>query len=294
MLLLATLTVSACKHIVPRSAVPQEVPAAAATTGAGTSAASALDRIVNGELQHGDYAQGEKALRQYLSRHPGDRPAQFMLHQLTDDPEHALGSASRPYVVRTGDTFGALAARYLGDANRFLILARYNGSTDPSQLAVGETIRLPTAVPGQPAPANPATPNPDATTAGAPANPPPPAAPALPSAPAQTTVTAAQLQAQSVALLDQGHKAQALARLDQALDMDPGLPPDGARAAALRKELLGNYHQRAVILYRDQHLDQAIALWNHVLAIDPHYEPAVIYRARARELKRRLQQLEKH
>jgi tetratricopeptide (TPR) repeat protein len=55
--------------------------------------------------------------------------------------------------------------------------------------------------------------------------------------------------------------------------------------------LLGSYHERAVVLYRDQQLDQAIALWDHVLAIDPSYERAVIYRARAVELQQRLKQL---
>jgi hypothetical protein len=46
-----------------------------------------------------------------------------------------------------------------------------------------------------------------------------------------------------------------------------------------------------VVLYRDQKLDQAIALWDHVLAIDPGYERATIYRARAIELQHRLKQI---
>ena len=58
----------------------------------------------------------------------------------------------------------------------------------------------------------------------------------------------------------------------------------------MRQQLLSAYHQRAIVLYRDQKLDPAIALWDHVLAIDPSYEPAVIYRARALELKQRLKQ----
>jgi hypothetical protein len=44
------------------------------------------------------------------------------------------------------------------------------------------------------------------------------------------------------------------------------------------------------VLYRDQHLDEAIALWDRVLAIEPDFEPAVVYRARAVELKQRLKQ----
>ena len=101
---------------------------------------------------------------------------------------------------------------------------------------------------------------------------------------------AQRLQRESVALLDHGHKQQALARLDQALVIEPQLKPSGSDAVSLRNELVTSFHQRAIVLYRDQQLDPAIALWNRVLAIDPNYEPAVIYRTRALELKRRLKQ----
>jgi len=67
--------------------------------------------------------------------------------------------------------------------------------------------------------------------------------------------------------------------------------PVGPQAAALREQLLASYHERAIVLYRDQQLDQAIALWDRILAINPNYEPAVIYRARALELKHRLKQI---
>ncbi|TAN08763.1 MAG: LysM domain-containing protein [Rhodanobacteraceae bacterium] len=266
-------------------------PAATHTSAAyGLAAVPPLSVIVNDELQRGHYAEGEKSLRRFVAAHPGDRSAQFMLHQLTVNPEKMLGHASRRYVVQAGDTFSTLAARYLGDPNLFLILARYNGSTNPSRLSVGQAIRLPTAAPGISTPGDTTVSGPNGTDQRAVANVPS----EVPSMPAPvteaTTAKAARLQAESVALADQGHKAQALARLDQALDMDPRLQPSGAKSASLRQELLANYHQRAIILYRDQHLDQAIALWNHVLAIDPGYEPAVIYRARALEIKQRLKQ----
>ena len=101
---------------------------------------------------------------------------------------------------------------------------------------------------------------------------------------------ARRLQSESVSLLGQGHKDQAHARLDQALAIDPRLKPAGTGATALRTQLLDSYHERAIVLYRDQQLDQAIALWDRVLAIAPDYEPAIVYRTRARELKQRLKQ----
>lgn len=237
--------------------------------------AHSLAEIVNQPLQHGRYAEGEKWLRQYLEQHPGDRTAQDLLHQVTADPRRWLGPPVGRHVVASGDSYSILAKRYLGDASLFLILARYNGSTNPSALRIGQRLRLP------------APPHADGVAGGASSS-----SVVANAAPAAESVTAhaERLQRESVALLGQGHKAQALERLDQALDLDPRLPVAGTGAAALRQQLLAAYHQRAIVLYRDQQLDPAIALWDRVLAIDPGYEAAVIYRARAMELKRRLKQ----
>ncbi len=101
---------------------------------------------------------------------------------------------------------------------------------------------------------------------------------------------AQRLQRESLSLLDEGKNEQALTRLSEALSIDPGLKPVGPQAVALRQQLLSSYHERAIVLYRDQQLDQAIALWDRVLAIDPTYEPATVYRTRALELKHRLKQ----
>ena len=252
---------------------------AAATGQPRPSGATSLAAIVNDDLQVGHYAEGEQALREYLRQHPGDRAAQALLRQLTIDPEQQLGRASRPYVVQPGDSYSTLALRYLGDPSQFLLLARYNGSSNPSLLRVGQTLRLPASA------ATVALPQADA-----------PAGSARAITPTTTPVDASpaaqvrRLQKESAALLAQGQKAQALARMEQALTIDPQLQPAGAGPASLRKQLIAAYHQRAIVLYRDQQLDQAIALWDRVLAIDPNYEPAVAYRARALELKQRLKQ----
>lgn len=237
--------------------------------------------ITNTYLQHGRYAEGERRLRQYLARYPNDRGAQGLLRQLTVDPRDALGTASRIYVVQPGDSYSTLAARYLGDANRFLVLARYNGSTNPSALHAGDTVRLPTAPARAPA-ADTLVVHASAAETDAPADPAPPGN-------GDAYANALRLQTESTTLLRQGRKGDALARLDQALKLDPHLKPAGDQA--LREQLLSSYHERAVLLYRDQKLDQAIALWDHVLDIDPGYERAVIYRARAVDLKQRLKQL---
>lgn len=263
--------------------------AAADTNAQDASQPLSLSAITNTYLLHGRYAEGEQRLRQYLAKYPNDRAAQGLLRQLTADPKTVLGAQSRAYVVQPGDSYSTLAARNLGDSNQFLILARYNGSTNPSALRAGDSVRMPMVAPRITTASSDAAPSkasrntataPDASVA--------PATDASVSG-ESSAAKAQRLQSESSALLKQGQKDQALNRLDQALNIDPHLKADGNQA--LRQQLLASYHERAVVLYRDQKLDQAIALWDHVLAIDPNYERAVIFRARAVELKSRLQQI---
>lgn len=271
--------------------------------GSGTTSASSaadageplpLNTIVGTYLMKGRYEEGEQRLRQYLATYPNDHAAQVALRQLTTDPKVALGTKSRAYVAQMGDSYSTLAARHLGDSNLFLILARYNGSTNPSSMHAGDALRLPLAgvrpnlstdTTARPVARNTTT---KATATASAASPAATAADNPP--PTDSSLARAQrLQTESSTLLKQGQKDQALARLDEALTLDPQLKPAGNQA--LRDQLLASYHERAVVLYRDQKLDQAIALWDHVLAIDPGYERAAVYRARAIELQQRLKQI---
>jgi tetratricopeptide (TPR) repeat protein len=269
--------------IQPASA-PAAAPAPTAPATNDTLPRLSLSAIVNRDLQNGHYQEGEKALRRYLQEHPGDRAAQFYLRQLTQDPKQLLGAASTLHVVQPGESYSTLASKYLGDQNLFLALARYNGSTNPSLIRVGSTLHLP--VNQNDAAAAPAVPaQPSSATAAS-------AAPAIPAAPVATNPgqRAQQLENQSIALYRQGHRDQALTLFDQALALNPQLKSSDPDFAALSRSWVANSHQQAMVFYLDQHLDQAIALWNRILVVDPGYEPAVVYRTRALELKQRLQQ----
>ncbi len=49
----------------------------------------------------------------------------------------------------------------------------------------------------------------------------------------------------------------------------------------------------AMTEYRKQNLEKSIELWDAVLALDPNHELAKLYRARAVELKEKLEKLDK-
>ena len=244
-----------------------------------------LTTIVNRDLQNGRYADGERELRHYLQVHPSDRTAQSLLSQLTVEPTQMLGTPSRTHLVEANESYSTLAAQYLGDSNLFLVLARYNGATNPAVLRVGSVVHLPAAQHAAPSFSNvvsTASPPVPADNNGGQAG----VTPATTGTPQQR---AHGLQNQALIAYQNGKREQAIALMDQALTLDPNLKSSGSASITLRKEVVATYHQRAIVLYRDQHLDQAIALWDRVLVIDPSYEPAAVYRARAIELKQRLE-----
>lgn len=80
--------------------------------------------------------------------------------------------------------------------------------------------------------------------------------------------------------------------LNRAIEADPRHTRARDALAALRSEVVPELHREAVILYRNQALEQAIALWEQALSIDPDYQPAQGYHARAEELRRRLNALD--
>lgn len=51
------------------------------------------------------------------------------------------------YTIKSGDTLSGIAKRYLGDANKYMMIAEANPDTikDPDRISAGATIRLPMA-----------------------------------------------------------------------------------------------------------------------------------------------------
>lgn len=83
----------------------------------------------------------------------------------------------------------------------------------------------------------------------------------------------------------------ALKTLSKAVQLNPHLSQAKKQIADLKLSVVESYHKKAMVLYRKQELSQAIQIWDEILQIDPDFELAKQYKAKALELKRRIEQL---
>lgn len=61
----------------------------------------------------------------------------------------------------------------------------------------------------------------------------------------------------------------------------------------IRPNLIDGFYKEGMKAYRRQDLDKAIGIWEQLLSLEPEHELAKLYRARAIELKERVQSLDK-
>ena len=274
-------------------------------------------------IENGEHDQARAALETLLAKDPKNQAARNLQKQLTIDPAKALGPAVSTYTVQSGDTLGGLAARFLGNPMNFIILGRYNDIKRGRDLQVGQIIKIPSlkrlkALPDEPQ-VRPAhkptveTPAVKSDTVKGPESSSSEDGQATPAAESQTVKTEAAESKAIIKPKSPAEEAKALAAqqaglaamqknqleeaekdFSRALAIDPSLELAKTRAAQVRQKLVRQYHEAALVAYRKQHLDEAIAWWDKALALDPNYEPALGYRARAQELKRRLGQLNEH
>jgi tetratricopeptide (TPR) repeat protein len=78
----------------------------------------------------------------------------------------------------------------------------------------------------------------------------------------------------------------------QSLTYDPENTQASEAQLTCRIKLTDDYHRKAMSHFQHQELDQAIALWDRILVIDPAHSLAPGYRARAMEMKQKLQKIE--
>lgn len=219
-----------------------------------------LNQIIQ-MLEDGRQDQARVALKTYRAKDPKNPLALSLQQQLDANPIRMLGKPATTYTVQPGDTLGGLAERFLGSSSKFVILARYNHIARSKDLRIGEVIKLPASA-----------------------------------IPAETPVPLGASSSDTSPLTDHPSTPNEKSAQDlNPVDTGGAQPPAHEQTGKLdAKSLLivQKYHKQALAAYRKQNLDQAIALWDKALAIDPNYEPALGYRARAMELKKRMNQLE--
>ena len=90
-----------------------------------------------------------------------------------------------------------------------------------------------------------------------------------------------------------GDNAKAVDAFSAVLNLDPMHEGAKKQIMSMKSDAVDSMHKDAMTEYRKQNLDKAIDLWDRVLALDPNHELAKLYRARAVELKVRLEKLDK-
>lgn len=202
-------------------------------------------------LQNGDEAAAQTDLEQALRADPSNELARKLMDQVRADAQQELGAKSFAYTAQPGDSMSKLAERFLGDRMRFYILAKYNGIANPSKLAAGQVIKIPGTKPPSP---------------------PPQAQPVRPTEPSKST--------------EVSKPPGPAAKAPESSASERG---QADRREAERQALMQRYNREAMAAYHKQDLDTAIKKWDQLLQLDPDNETAKYNRARALDLKERLQ-----
>lgn len=94
-------------------------------------------------LQQGDSTKAAVELRAYLAEVPNSAPARNLLTQIETPLDMLYPAESFNVQLQQSETLSSLAGIYLGDVLAFYGLARYNMIENPSRVAAGQTIRIP-------------------------------------------------------------------------------------------------------------------------------------------------------
>ena len=239
-------------------------------------------------LQNGDEAGARAKLEQAQALDAANDLARKLMDQIKADPQKELGAVSFRYTVQRDDSMSKLAQQYLGDRFRFYILARYNDVQNPSRLAAGQVLKIP----GKAPPAGAAAAGAAAARAPAPAT---VAADAPDEAIKLASVDSATPRNASSALMQQGLDLQRAGNLEGAYEAfrdaaqrDPGNRDAVLQRDAARTQVARRYERDATQAFQRQNLDEAIAKWDKVLALEPGNQKAKLERERAIDLRKRM------
>ncbi|MBI1179383.1 MAG: LysM peptidoglycan-binding domain-containing protein [Alphaproteobacteria bacterium] len=94
-------------------------------------------------LETGEAGQAKAELQQYIAETPNSKVAQGLLAQIDTPIKDYFPEESFTVTIAPGESLSTLAQTFLRDPLKFFVLARYNGIENPSQISVGQTIRIP-------------------------------------------------------------------------------------------------------------------------------------------------------
>lgn len=95
-------------------------------------------------LQTGQEQRAYAELDAALKKEPDNRIGRNLMTQVQTDPAvYFVEKESFAYTVQPGESLSIIAKKFLDDALKFHILAKYNEITDPSRLTPGQTIKIP-------------------------------------------------------------------------------------------------------------------------------------------------------
>lgn len=223
----------------------------------GLSAKQRLRQAI-GLLETGDADAARSELILYLQEKPDGTLARDLLQQIDMPIEQFFPPDYREIVLASGQSLSTVAKQYLGSAYLFHALARYNGITEPRKVGAGRSIRVPLTEQAI------AAFNRDDTGQ---------------EIEAPTAMPAEQPAAEPLAEPE----------LEPEEELTDGT--EQAESPAPTYAELEKMHRQALNAYRAQDLDRAIGLWDQVLAADPNFENASIYRSQAIELQEKLRKL---
>lgn len=244
-------------------------------------------------LDLGEVDEAEAVLVRILERTPGSRIARRLLGQIQSDPIELMGADYDVVEVQAGESLSVIAHRELGDSLQFFALARYNGIAVPRRLAPGMEVRIPRQLRPEPAIATEA----ESVTVSVESNDETAAGQLVEELPVDEESLARKrragvLYAEGLSERQAGNHYLAISRFEQAVELDPDLAEASQAAAATRAELVERLHEQALGLYRDQRIDESIALWEEAVTLNPEFEPAQVNLERARAVQRRLRELD--
>jgi len=229
-------------------------------------------------LQKGKESRAKIVLEKLLVKQPQNSVFIDLMKQIELTPQRYFKHKStKRYTIKSGDSLAKIAKTQLHNEMAFYALAKLNAISNASLIRVGQKIILPVVSQT----AEPASQHPSKSVN------------------AQSKRKEEQdkntLSQSTIETMYALYKKQQLSSLlKEYLKWHGELMRVESKEAKVREMkywLFDQTHGEAVSLFRQQELEAAIQLWDQLLTIDNQYEPALVYRQRAKNLLKKLEEI---